>query len=386
GKASDRAAGGGSLGGGRGGGGGAGGGGGPGGERGGSAARGLAPASARDTPGAEGAEGAGGVAGCGDAGRAVPGNASAAGGGGGSCDTSGTPSMGTDLVSRHGSPRRIPSVPVGRDALGMIASRDSTSCDDATGGDEGGSGVSGDARVTRIRSTPAAARRLGMSSVPGWSASALKSWNSCGGGGAAGNAISPMPWRSSRCTRPVRPSPSHGMPLISRRPPAARRLTAASFSKPSSARNSAFWSSRAPGSRNRVTQRANRAASVSCVDIGSVNLGGTPTPGNAAGFREHHATDRYTGMPATGPIVRALRAAHLHDAPRADLLRLACEKIRGGGRAGGPALRPPTPRSGLPRSPRAARGGSTVRRRRRDRAARRTAPTRRWWRTAIPPE
>src|SRR6184192_2476723 len=119
------------------------------------------------------------------------------------------------------------------------------------------------------------------------------------------------------------------MPLISRRPPAARRLTAASFSKPSSARNSAFWSSRAPGSRNRVTQRANRAASVSCVDIGSVNLGGTPTPGNAAGFREHHATDRYTGMPATGPIVRALRAAHLHDAPRADLLRLACEKIRG---------------------------------------------------------
>src|SRR5881275_1141326 len=34
-------------------------------------------------------------------------------------------------------------------------------------------------------------------------------------------------------------------------------------------------------------------------------------------------------MPATGPIVRALRAAHLHDAPRAELLRLACEKIRG---------------------------------------------------------
>jgi len=34
-------------------------------------------------------------------------------------------------------------------------------------------------------------------------------------------------------------------------------------------------------------------------------------------------------MDATGPIVRALRAAHLHDAPRADLLRLACERIRG---------------------------------------------------------
>ena len=33
-------------------------------------------------------------------------------------------------------------------------------------------------------------------------------------------------------------------------------------------------------------------------------------------------------MPATGSIVRALRAAHLHDAPRAELLRLACEKVR----------------------------------------------------------
>jgi GAF domain-containing protein len=33
-------------------------------------------------------------------------------------------------------------------------------------------------------------------------------------------------------------------------------------------------------------------------------------------------------LPA-GPIVRALRAAHLHDAPRDTLLRLACEGIRG---------------------------------------------------------
>src|SRR6266851_8154983 len=32
-------------------------------------------------------------------------------------------------------------------------------------------------------------------------------------------------------------------------------------------------------------------------------------------------------LPA-GPIVRALRAAHLHDAPRDGLLRLACEAIR----------------------------------------------------------
>jgi GAF domain-containing protein len=29
-----------------------------------------------------------------------------------------------------------------------------------------------------------------------------------------------------------------------------------------------------------------------------------------------------------GPIVRALRAAHLHDVSRRDLLRLACERIR----------------------------------------------------------
>src|SRR5260370_33984212 len=33
--------------------------------------------------------------------------------------------------------------------------------------------------------------------------------------------------------------------------------------------------------------------------------------------------------PPAGPIVRALRAAHLHDAPRDGLLRLACEAIRG---------------------------------------------------------
>lgn len=30
-------------------------------------------------------------------------------------------------------------------------------------------------------------------------------------------------------------------------------------------------------------------------------------------------------------VVRALRAAHLHDAPRVDLLRLACERIQGWG-------------------------------------------------------
>ena len=34
-------------------------------------------------------------------------------------------------------------------------------------------------------------------------------------------------------------------------------------------------------------------------------------------------------MLATSPIVRALRAAHLHDASRADLLQLACDRLRG---------------------------------------------------------
>ena len=33
-------------------------------------------------------------------------------------------------------------------------------------------------------------------------------------------------------------------------------------------------------------------------------------------------------MPATSPIVRALRAAHLHDASRAELLQLACDRLR----------------------------------------------------------
>src|SRR5258705_4723028 len=34
-------------------------------------------------------------------------------------------------------------------------------------------------------------------------------------------------------------------------------------------------------------------------------------------------------MLATSPIVRALRAAHLHDASRADMLQLACDRLRG---------------------------------------------------------
>src|SRR5438067_13226569 len=34
-------------------------------------------------------------------------------------------------------------------------------------------------------------------------------------------------------------------------------------------------------------------------------------------------------MSRTSPIVRALRAAHLHDASRAELLQLACDRLRG---------------------------------------------------------
>ena len=46
-------------------------------------------------------------------------------------------------------------------------------------------------------------------------------------------------------------------------------------------------------------------------------------------FRESRAKDRYSRMLGTSPIIRALRAAHLHDVSRQDLLRLACERIRG---------------------------------------------------------
>jgi L-methionine (R)-S-oxide reductase len=38
----------------------------------------------------------------------------------------------------------------------------------------------------------------------------------------------------------------------------------------------------------------------------------------------------HTPSDPTG-VVRALRAAHLHDAPRVDLLRMACERIQGWG-------------------------------------------------------
>ncbi|PYO14457.1 MAG: hypothetical protein DMD31_09700 [Gemmatimonadetes bacterium] len=54
-----------------------------------------------------------------------------------------------------------------------------------------------------------------------------------------------------------------------------------------------------------------------------------------ASFREGQAKDRYrTRMAATfepSKIVRALRAAHLHDSSRRDLLQLACTRIRAHG-------------------------------------------------------
>ena len=231
----------------------------------------------------------------GRAGAAVPGSASAAEGGGGSCITSGTPESGTDLMSCHASPRRMPSVPMGCDlrstgapGLGTIGSRVSKSPGEATGWRElGGAELGGEgggvpaAGTILIPLAPAAASRVATSSplAPGCSARALINSNSCAGGGSGARAISPIPWKSRRCTSPVSVSPSHGTPFTSMRPPATRTVTEVSFNSDTSARNSAFCSSFAPGSRKRLTQRANRVARVSSVAIGPVNLGvGTPPP------------------------------------------------------------------------------------------------------------
>src|SRR5437667_8642932 len=57
------------------------------------------------------------------------------------------------------------------------------------------------------------------------------------------------------------------------------------------------------------------------------------TPGNARRRFHNRARRRYIRVMSTATaankIVRALRAAHLRDAPRGELLRLACEKLRG---------------------------------------------------------
>src|SRR5438046_3081495 len=100
----------------------------------------------------------------------------------------------------------------------------------------------GPAGAGRTGSAPAAARRLATWRAPGWSASAWSSSSSWAGGGFAGRAISPMPWRSRRCTNTARPSPSHGTPFNSMPLPpwASRSVTGVSWSRPSRARNSFF--------------------------------------------------------------------------------------------------------------------------------------------------
>src|SRR2546422_1320413 len=88
----------------------------------------------------------------------TPGSAAAALGGGGSCVTSGTPSSGTDLMSRIDSPRRIPAVPsapdflsTGVSGLGTTGSRPPKSSGEATGprcaAEVDGGGPAGGARV-----------------------------------------------------------------------------------------------------------------------------------------------------------------------------------------------------------------------------------------------
>ena len=206
--------------------------------------------------------------------------------------TSGTPSSGTDLMSRIDSPRRIPAVPsapdfrsTGVSGLGMTGSRPPKSSGEATGprcATEGdGDGPAG---AMRIRSAPAAASRLATSCVPGWSASACNSSNSWVGGGFAGRAISPMPWRSRRSTRVARPAASHGTPFnsIPLPPGASRSVTAASWSRPSRARNSFFCSVLALGSRNRLTHCAKRAARLSRVGMGAGQSRGPAYPGQRA--------------------------------------------------------------------------------------------------------
>ena len=79
-------------------------------------------------------------------------------------------------------------------------------------------------------------------------------------------ALTPCSWNCR--TRPVISLASHGTPFTSIRPAPPVMVTGKSRSKSTSARNSAFWASFAPGSPNTSTQRANRAAIVSRVGIG----------------------------------------------------------------------------------------------------------------------
>src|SRR5207247_10111922 len=75
-----------------------------------------------------------------------PGSAVAGGGGGGSCVTSGTPLSGTDRMSFHDSPRRMPSVPSDSAAGARGAWGDgiaSPGCSLPAGGGGGGGGGGG---------------------------------------------------------------------------------------------------------------------------------------------------------------------------------------------------------------------------------------------------
>src|SRR3989449_6089782 len=75
------------------------------------------------------------------------------------------------------------------------------------------------------------------------------------------------------------------MPL----PPwASRRVTAVSWSRPSRARNSFFCSALAVGSRNRLTQCANRVARLSRVGMGAGQSRGRAYPGQRAPARARH--------------------------------------------------------------------------------------------------
>ncbi len=82
-----------------------------------------------------------------------PGSAVAGGGGGGSCVTSGTPLSGTDRMSFHDSPRRMPSVPSdsaagARGAWGDGIASPGCSLPAGGGGRGGGGGGSAGASVT----------------------------------------------------------------------------------------------------------------------------------------------------------------------------------------------------------------------------------------------
>src|ERR1041384_3187406 len=99
--------------------------------------------------------------------------------------------------------------------------------------------------------------RVARSSSPACSASPRSSSNSSASGGSAGIVISWMECRSSRCSSVF---PLTGAPLTVIRPSCARMIAPSDLSKLASARNCAFCSSLAAGSRNSSSVRENCAA------------------------------------------------------------------------------------------------------------------------------